>query len=692
EVAGHSSAALERIRARMELLDNEQRYRALVERLPVAVFVQQEGEIVFVNSALLKLLRANSQHDILGRNISQFIDPARRDAVLDRIQGALQGKQPSWMEQQIVRLDQTITDVEACSIGTTHAGKTAVQTILIEISERKHAEQRQTAQYAATRILAQSTNNPKIMEQFLRCVCDGLGWQVAELYLIDGVARGLKLHTAVHPDAPPFMAFAEALRNQSFRKGDGLPGRVWETNQVLWASNLAHEPGFPRRELAGWAGLRSCAAFPVTVRDEFAGVILLFATETRDSEPALFELFKVLGTQFGQFLERKQIQQQLLQAQKMEAIGQLAGGVAHDFNNLLTIITGHSQLALASPELPPQLADELHQISGAADRAANLTRQLLAFSRKQVIQTKPLRLNEVLNELAKMLRRIIGEQITLTLQHAPGLPTIEGDVGMIEQVVMNLAVNARDAMPEGGDLLIRTDTVTLDVEHAQPQPPAREGKFVRVEVRDNGYGMNAEVLSHIFEPFFTTKPVGQGTGLGLATAYGIVKQHNGWIETDSHPGVGTTFRLLFPVSEQNVTVPKTASTADRAVRGGNETILLVEDEPSLRRLARKLLERAGYRVVDAESGQQALEVWEKHHAEIRLVLTDMVMPGGMSGRDLAMRLRQQSPGLRIIFTSGYTTEIAGNLLEREKIEFLAKPYSPQQLTELIRKTLNDKRE
>ncbi len=687
EIAGHCNSALERIRTRIELVNNEQRYRTLVERLPVAVFVNQEGRIAFANPAASKLMHAGSPEELLGKPIAQFVLPEFESVVAERMERALRGEHSPWMEQRLKRLDQTIADVEISSLGTTFNGYPAVQSILIEITDRKRAAQRQAVQYAATRVLAQS-NSPNTIGQFLHCIRDGLGWVVAELYLMDGVTRGLQLDTSVHPDGAPFQAFTEGARGHPCRKGDGLPGRVWQTNQVLWTENLVEEPGFLRRELAAWAGLRSGAAFPITVREEFFGVIQLFSTEPRPSDPALFELFKVLSTQFGQFLERKQIQQQLLQAQKMEAVGQLAGGVAHDFNNLLTIITGHSQLALTSPGLPPQIVEELDQISAAVDRAANLTRQLLTFSRKQVMQTHPLHLSEVVNELVKMLRRIIGEHVALTLQHAPNLPAFEGDVGMIEQVVMNLAVNARDAMPDGGDLLIRTDTVCIDAEQARHLPHAREGKFVRLEVRDNGCGMRPEILARVFEPFFTTKPVGQGTGLGLATAYGIVKQHNGWIEVDSHVGVGTTFRVFLPSCAASVAEPASAARKNGELRGDLETILLVEDEPPLRRLARKLLERSGYRVLDAESGHDAMRVWDENRSEIQLVLTDMVMPGGMSGRDLAMRLRERSPDLRIIFTSGYTTEIAGNLLERENIQFLAKPYTPQQLTQIIHDTLH----
>jgi CheY-like chemotaxis protein len=286
----------------------------------------------------------------------------------------------------------------------------------------------------------------------------------------------------------------------------------------------------------------------------------------------------------------------------------------------------------------------------ASERAANLTRQLLTFSRKQVMQPQPLALNEVFANLTKRLNRAISENIDLQCHYEALLPYVQADPGMMEQVILNLVANARDAMPQGGQLRVATEQVTLDEAHARVNPEARAGEFVCLSVSDTGTGIAPEVLPRIFEPFFTTKEVGKGTGLGLATVYGIIKQHQGWLEVSSQLGEGSTFKVFLPAIPTPV---RLAAAAE--VRGGNETILLVEDEPALRLMTRRLLERKGYRIREATDGQEALEVWQSHAGEISLLLTDIIMPGEMTGRELAERLWRQRPGLKVIFTSGYTS-------------------------------------
>jgi nitrogen-specific signal transduction histidine kinase/CheY-like chemotaxis protein len=387
--------------------------------------------------------------------------------------------------------------------------------------------------------------------------------------------------------------------------------------------------------------------------------------------------------------EHLNLEAQLRQAQKMESIGQLAAGVAHDFNNMLTIIQGHTSALLAKPSLPPGVVDPVQAVYFAAERAAGLTRQLLMFSRKNVMQTKQLDLREVVGNLTQMVQRLIGESIALQFQRPEELPFVHGDAGMIEQVVMNLSVNARDAMPKGGTLSIGLEAVSLDAAYIEAHPESRVGYFVRLRVADTGTGMDIETLSRIFEPFFTTKDVGKGTGLGLATVYGIVKQHDGWVEVDSEPDKGTTFDVFFPADEEKAVSGK-KDTADTApVVGGTETILIVEDEETLREMARDILKDCGYRILEAATGRQALEVWNQSAKEIDLLLTDMVMPEGMSGVDLAEWLLADRPDLRIIFTSGYSsTEIGEELLMRSHARFLQKPYSHLALARMVRDCLD----
>jgi PAS domain S-box-containing protein len=386
--------------------------------------------------------------------------------------------------------------------------------------------------------------------------------------------------------------------------------------------------------------------------------------------------------------EATKLEEQLRQAQKMEAVGQLSGGVAHDFNNLLTVILGHVSLLQTSGQLPPHLQESVTEISQSAERAASLTRQLLAFSRRHTMQPAAVDLNETVANMTKLLRRVLGEDITMHLHYAPRPGVVRADAGMMEQVLLNLVVNARDAMPRGGQLTIETAHVDMDAAAAANIPQARTGSFVRLSVTDSGCGIAPEIMPHIFEPFFTTKDVGKGSGLGLATVYGIIQHHEGWINVHSTPGQGSTFHIYLPQFSKAAET-RSPDTGHTPLPRGTETILLVEDEPALRILARKVLIRLGYRILEAASGVMALEVWRQHRGEIRLLLTDMVMPDGMSGRELAQRLQTDQPQLKIIYTSGYSPDIAGRDFPlRDGVNFLPKPFGPAKLAQLVRTCLD----
>jgi two-component system cell cycle sensor histidine kinase/response regulator CckA len=386
--------------------------------------------------------------------------------------------------------------------------------------------------------------------------------------------------------------------------------------------------------------------------------------------------------------ETTQLEEQLRQSQKMESVGQLAGGVAHDFNNLLTIIQGHVSLLQSEEALREDLLESVSEIRLASDRAANLTRQLLAFSRRQTMRIRPVDLNEAIAHTTKMLQRILGEDINIQINHTGQSAMVLADVGMIEQVLLNLAVNSRDAMPRGGQLVIETANLEIDASTAVRFPEGRPGTFVRLSVRDTGCGMPPEVLRRIFEPFFTTKEVGKGTGLGLATVYGIVQQHQGWIHVSSEVGQGTTFQVYLPGGPRSEVT--TATVQDPKIApSGTETILLVEDEPALLILMRNTLSRLGYRVIEASSGVKALEAWSVHKAEIQLLLTDMVVPDGITGGELARRLCTEKPDLRVLYTSGYSPEIAGRDFPlTEGVNFLAKPFNRIALAQTVRRSLD----
>jgi PAS domain S-box-containing protein len=386
--------------------------------------------------------------------------------------------------------------------------------------------------------------------------------------------------------------------------------------------------------------------------------------------------------------KRSAMESQLRQSQKMECVGQLAAGVAHDINNILTIIQGHAGILLNSLPSDADATRSLAQISTAAERAAGFIKHLLTFSRKQVFQTKVLDLNSVLHSMENMLPRMLGEQITLETRYASGLPSVSADASMIEQIVMNLTVNSRDAMPKGGKLLIETSAAKIGTEQVRKNSEARPGEFICLTVNDTGCGMEPKVLERIFEPFFTTKAVGAGTGIGLATVYGIVKQHHGWAEVTSKVGVGTTFKIYLPAVTAVATVtPPVAAPKPETIAGGREIILVVEDESNLLELVRTILEHYQYRILTASSGADALRVWDEHQGRIDLLLTDMIMPGGMTGGDLAADLKKRQPNLKVIYTSGYSAELVGKDMGKGTTAFLPKPYQPQQVARLVREVL-----
>jgi two-component system, cell cycle sensor histidine kinase and response regulator CckA len=386
--------------------------------------------------------------------------------------------------------------------------------------------------------------------------------------------------------------------------------------------------------------------------------------------------------------ERRRLEEQFRQAQKMEAVGRLSGGIAHDFNNLLGVIIGYSEILQEKLQPTNPLRGSVDEILGAGRRAATLTRQLLAFSRQQVLEPKVLNLNAVLKDMGNMLPRMIGEDIELSMVLGTGLGRVKADQGQIEQIVMNLTVNSRDAMPDGGKLFIETTNAEIDLTFTKRYSyPVQQGSYVLLTVSDNGIGMDAATQAHIFEPFFTTKEKGKGTGLGLATAYGIVKQSGGYIDVYSELGKGTTFKIYLPRVHDALDSHKAPET-DLLKSRGNETILLVEDEASLRTLTRNLLELSGYTVLEAKSGADAITISNQHDGLLPLLLTDVVMPG-MSGRVLAAQLTQKRPMIKVLYMSGYTGQAVGShgALEEGSF-FLQKPFSRDGLVSKVRQALD----
>ncbi|MGV3755940.1 MAG: PAS domain S-box protein [Verrucomicrobiota bacterium] len=635
EIGGHrqTSAALQH---------SEQRFRSLIESSPVGIALSRNGIILYANKAHLDMFAFEELWQLKGRFFLDIIAPQCRDEVKARINRRRElGQDRDSYETVGLRRDGTqfFYQVEAASIQLEDGPATLA--FLINTTERHQSEQalRQSEErfsrafHALPIPVSISTfgegrlidANDAFLRLFEHEREAAIGKTVLELGLWEDTAERAEV--------------LAVLQQGGLVRGRECRYRT-KTGRVVITSIYVE-----RVELQGWP-------------------CLIFITQDQT--------------------DRLNLETQLRHAQKMEAVGQLAAGVAHDFNNIMTIILGHASLLEREVVDEPDLAESVGEIKSASERAATLTRQLLTFSRKQIMQLRVVDLNELIRNFSRMLNRLLGENIALDLHFEPSLPAVKADAGMVEQIIMNLAVNARDALSGGGRLSIATKPVMLEV---NPRHPNRTGKFVCLVVSDNGVGMDSATLGRIFEPFFTTKEVGRGSGLGLATVYGIVEQHHGWIEVESAPGTGTVFRVYLPAAaELPVQSAETAKLPPSATSKG--TILVAEDEAAVLGLVKAILQRGGYMVISATNGDDAYVLWEMHEAEIDLLLTDMMMPGLLTGRGLAERIHAQKPSLPVIYSSGYSVEIVREgLVLQEGVNFLPKPYPPATLLKMVKDCL-----
>ena len=642
------SGALDRVRARAQLIESEQRFRNLFENSPDAILVEDlTGKILDANQAGC-LLHGLPRGQLIGKNvIEDLLPPDHRGDARVNFQKLAAGKL-SWVEGETVTTDGRAIPVEVRAGRTEFNGQPALLLHIRDITQRRSAE----SAMQSSELLFRSVWENSVDGMSLT---DETGVVIA---VNDAFCKLVGMEASKLEGQPLTIVYASSEN----------PFEMLKQHREQFLSRTT------RQKIERPRVLHNGQTVMLEITDSFV--------EVHHRSPLMLSLFRDVTAQ-------RRLEEQFRQSQKMEAIGQLAGGVAHDFNNILTVIHGHASL-LGTAKIDETAARSAKQITQAAERAATLTRQLLAFSRRQLIQPRRLDMNKTVGNMSDMLGRLLGEDISLQLNYSQMPATVEADAGMMEQVLLNLAVNARDAMPRGGQLAIRIAIVDVDKDHVQRQPEARTGRFVCVSKSDTGCGIPPENLARIFEPFFTTKEIGKGTGLGLATVYGIVKQHQGWLEVESTVGKGTTFRFYIPFVQEVEAEQKNNST-HVPVRGGTETILLVEDERPVRELVARLLQNHGYKVWQAASGKDALGVWQEHKKEISLLLTDLVMPGNMNGHDLAEKLRAERSRLKVLFTSGYSADIVGKNFKLEPdLNFLQKPYQPQTLALTVRRCLDGK--
>ncbi|MCC2640280.1 MAG: putative Hybrid sensor histidine kinase [Nitrospira sp.] len=613
---------------------------------------------------------------------SELIHPEDRNSVIADITRVLQSDQHLWTaEYRFRRADGAYAYVidRGYVLRDHHGAPSRMIGAKTDITEWRQTETLHAAQLAVGLALDDSVSLSEAVPKIIRAMCELKGWALGTLWLVDSQEKALRCDALWHHSGAPAEEFSRLYRSLLLRQGMGLAGQVWKSGDAILCPDILKEAAFPAGEAARRADLRGGVAFPIHKGKDILGIMEFLTHEVFRPTVAKLEMVSELGSKISQFFHRKDLERQLRQAHKMEALGRMAGGIAHDFNNLLTVINSWSELLMEDPALDSRFRRGLAQIKEAGNKATGLTRQLLAFTRHQVVEHQVLNLNERVADIAELMERVIGEDINLVVTLDPTVGRIRADPGQIEQVVMNLVVNARDAMPQGGRLELETREVSIS--HSDPSwpDPLEPGPYVTLVVRDTGCGMDGETLAQVFEPFFTTKELGKGTGLGLSTVYGIVRQSGGTIGIRSDPGKGTAFTIYLPRTDQQSDLPRPPLQPQEAARK-SETILLVEDDDMVRTLAHTVLTTQHYTVLAARNAEEALAIARTQRTHIALLVTDMIMPG-MAGSQLATELKAMQPDIKVIITSGYADRGKEFLASFEsRTAFLPKPYTPDSLT------------
>ena len=676
--------------AERALIESESKFRAVAETAATAIYIHDNTRFLYVNRAC-EQISGYSRTELMGMDPRVLVHPECRNEMRRRRVASLGGNTPWRCEFKTITKSGEVRWLDFSANSIRFEGKDATLATAVDITERKRAEELQRALYR----IAEETSAVTDLQAFYPVIHNIVG------ELMD--ARNF--YIALYDEDAGLLSFPYFVDQQDPTPapkplGKGLTEYVLRTGEPqLVSAELFHELvrsgeveqiGTPAVDWLGVPMKKGDKAFGVLVVQSYSENVRYGA---RDKE-----ILNFVGQHVATAIEHKraenalrQSEKQLWQAQKMEAVGRLAGGVAHDFNNLLTVIKGYTELMFGDLKPSDPMRAEMEEVKKAADRAAALTRQLLAFSRRQVLAPKVVNLNYLVEDMNKLLRRLLGEDIELCIRIDKDLGSTKADPGQIEQVIMNLAVNARDAMPKGGKLTLETANVELDQTYSREHAAIKPDSYVMLAITDTGSGMDAETLSHIFEPFFTTKEQGKGTGLGLSTVYGFIKQSGGYLWAYSEPGIGTTFKIYLRRVDEMAERAEAHAQAAASGLGGSETILLVEDEEGVRALTRQILQRHGYTVLEAEHGQDALLLCQRYSGSIHLLLTDVVL-AQMSGRELVEHLAPLRPRMKVLYMSGYSDEaIVQHGVLKPGTAFLQKPFTTESLMRKLREVLDAKK-
>ena len=696
--------AMNRKRSEKVLQDSEEKYRLHFENVNDIIYSIDPNFTILNVSPSVERVLGYKPEELIGESFQDLniLASDSLEKALSETMRVLSGERIDPSVYGFIAKDGTIKLGEISSAPLIRDGKVvAIISIARDITERKINEEKLRKSNRAFKMLCEcneellrATEEPYLLNALCRIVVEIGEYRMAWVGFVEEDEEKA-LHPVGHVGYEKGYLDKVNITWEDIEQGQGPVGKAIKTGNPSICQNIQASPSFElRRTDAAERGYTSSISLPLLDDEKAFGVLTIYSDKPDDFDEDEVDLLMHLANDlaFGLMTlrakeEKEKIESQFRAVQRMEAIGNLAGGIAHDFNNILTVIKTYTQLLIDNFSPDDQKRKDLEEVLKASEQAANLTRQLLAFSRKQALRPAIMNVNDVLEDIQKMLGRLLGEDIELQIILDPNLKKITADHGQTEQIIMNLSVNARDAMPKGGKLTIQTENVTIDEDYCKSFPFARSGEFVCLTISDTGAGMDKETIDHIFEPFFTTKRPGEGTGLGLSVVYGIVKQHDGWINVFSEPGRGSSFKIHFMVSPETPDIETQNNTSLVTPHGGGEGILVVEDEEGIRKVLLRILRQKGYNVYTAGSAEEALDIFEADGEKIHLLLSDVVLPG-KSGVELAEELLSKKPDLRVLFGSGYADKKSQwSIIQQNGYRFIDKPYSINDLLVAVQDVL-----